>query len=383
MLKKSMGIAVALCMILTVVTGCGGGLGAGAKGTGTESTAAQSKDEAPGEGETQGGGESKPEAETSGQGESGADKTGSEQSVPARPDGYAVKPVELIVPYAAGGAADIVARAIASVLPDYLDGASVTITNVTGGNGVVGVTQLLNEKSDGYTMAIYASPIFEITPFMNDVNYGMDDFTFLGTVVQRPNVMVVNAASPWQTLDEFVEYAKSNPGTTYGDPAAGSAHLGFEALIKAAEITGMKFVPYSGGSGEAITALLGKHVDAVMALPADTYEYIRSGDLRALCIQGDERIDIMPDIPTAKELGYDVTVGLTNGFIAPKGLDPAVSEYLSAALEQAVSDPRVLELDPGDEGLLIYYSGEDTKSLLTNTAASFEGIIKELGLESN
>ena len=194
--------------------------------------------------------------------------------------------------------------------------------------------------------------------------------------------MVVHADSPWKTLDEFFEYAKSNPGTTYGDPAAGSAHLGFEALIQAAGAEGMKFVPYSGGSGEAITALLGKHVDAVMALPADTYEYIRSGDLRALCIQGDERIGIMPDIPTAKEQGYDVSVGLTNGFIAPAGLDGEIAAYLSNALKQAVNDPKVLELDPGDEGLLIYYDGEETKQILTDTSSSFEGIIKELGMQA-
>lgn len=299
-----------------------------------------------------------------------------------RPENYAVKPVEIIVPYAAGGAADLVARAIASVLPDYLDGASVTITNITGGNGVVGVTQMMSEKNDGYTIAIYASPVFEITPYMNEVEYKMDDFTFLGTVVQRPNVMVVNTKSDWNTLDEFFEYAKNNPGTTYGDPAAGSAHLGFEALLKSANVSGMKFIPYSGGSGEAITALLGGHVDAVMALPADTYEYIRSGDLRALCIEGDERIDIMKDIPTAKEQGYDVSIGLTNGFIAPAGLDDEIAAYLSNALEQAVNDPKVLELDPGDEGLLVYYNGEETKKLLTDTAISFEDIIKELGMQA-
>ncbi|MEA5011182.1 MAG: tripartite tricarboxylate transporter substrate-binding protein, partial [Angelakisella sp.] len=106
----------------------------------------------------------------------------------------------------------------------------------------------------------------------------------------------------------------------------------------------------------------------------------RSGDLRALCILGDERIDIMPDVPTAKELGYDVVVGLTNGFIAPAGLDESIASYLSSALEQAVNDPRVLELDPGDEGLLIYYNGEDTKTLLSDTAKSFESLISELGL---
>lgn len=298
----------------------------------------------------------------------------------AKPDNYPTKPIQIIVPYAAGGAADIVARAIASVLPDYLDGATVTVTNVTGGNGVVGVTQMMTEKNDGYSISIYASPVFEITPFMNDVTYTMDDFTMLGTVVQRPNVLVVHSDSPWQTLEEFVEHAKANPGTTYGDPAAGSAHLGFEALIQAAGLTDMKFVPYSGGTGEAITALLGKHVDAVMALPADTFEYIRSGDMRALCIQGEERIAILPDVPTAKESGYDVVVGLTNGFIAPAGLDEEIAAYLSKALEQAVNDPRVLELDPGDEGLLIYYNGADTKELLSNTALSFEALIAELGL---
>lgn len=298
----------------------------------------------------------------------------------SRPDNYPVRPIEVLVPYAAGGAADLVARAIASVLPDYLDGANVTITNVTGGNGVVGVSQLMGKKNDGYTLAIYASPVFEITPFMNEVEYTMEDFTFLGTVVQRPNVLVVNAKSPWTTLDEFFSYAKEHPGTTYGDPAAGSAHLGFEALIQAAGVDTMKFVPYSGGTGEAITALLGEHVDAVMALPADTYEYIRSGDMRALCIQGEERISIMSDIPTAKEQGYDVSVGLTNGFIAPAGLDEGIATYLSAALEQAVADPRVLELDPGDEGLLIYYDGEKTKDILSDTALSFQGLIESLGL---
>lgn len=300
----------------------------------------------------------------------------------ARPENYPSRPLEIIVPYAAGGAADLVARAIASVLPDYLDGANVTITNVTGGNGVVGVTQMLSEKNDGYKIAIYASPVFEITPFMNDVEYTMDDFTFLGTVVQRPNVLVVNAKSEWTTLDEFFAYAKEHPGTTYGDPAAGSAHLGFEALIQAAGISDMKFVPYSGGTGEAITALLGGHVDAVMALPADTYEYIRSGDLRAICVESEERIDIMPDLPTAKEQGYDIAVGLTNGFIAPAGLDTEIAAYLTQAIEQAVNDPRVLELNPGDEGLMTFYNGEETKKILADTAVSFQALIKELGMTS-
>lgn len=315
---------------------------------------------------------------------SGSAAPAPESSAPAedngKPDNYPTKPINLIVPYAAGGAADIVARAVASVLPDYLDGAQINITNVTGGNGVVGVTQLMGSANDGYNIAIYASPVFEITPYMNDVTYTMDDFTFLGTVVQRPNVLVVHADSPWQTLEEFIEYVKANPGTvTYGDPAAGSAHLGFEALIQAAGLD-MKFVPYSGGTGEAITALLGKHVDAVMALPADTFEYIRSGDMRPLCVQAEERIDILPDVPTAKEAGVDVVVGLTNGFIAPAGVDQKIADYLTAALEQAVSDPRVLELDPGDEGLLIHYNGADTRQLLADTGASFEGLINDLGL---
>ncbi|MGI6029206.1 MAG: tripartite tricarboxylate transporter substrate-binding protein [Candidatus Heteroscillospira sp.] len=328
-----------------------------------------------------GTGESKaPESEAPSPAESKAPESGAPVEDDGKPENYPTKPINLIVPYAAGGAADIVARAVASVLPDYLDGAQINITNVTGGNGVVGVTQLKGSASDGYNISIYASPVFEITPAMNDVGYTMDDFTFLGTVVKRPNVLVVHADSPWQTLEEFVEYVKANPGTvTYGDPAAGSAHLGFEALIKEAGLD-MKFVPSSGGTGEAITALLGKHVDAVMALPADTFEYIRSGDMRALCIEADERIDILGDVPTAKECGWDVNVGLTNGFIAPAGLDREIADYLTAALEQAVNDPRVLELDPGDEGLLIYFNGEDTKQLLVDTAESFTGLINDLGL---
>lgn len=374
-IKAYLAVTMAACIMAVSLAGCQGSRPAEPTASQTQTTASGNT----GENQADTGTPKAGDTEKSGQ-----DNTGG--NVPAgavsRPDNYPVRPVEILVPYAAGGAADLVARAIASVLPDYLDGANVTITNVTGGNGVVGVSQLMSKKNDGYTLAIYASPVFEITPFMNDVEYTMDDFTFLGTVVQRPNVLVVNAKSEWQTLDEFFTYAKEHPGTTYGDPAAGSAHLGFEALIQAAGVDTMKFVPYSGGTGEAITALLGGHVDAVMALPADTYEYIRSGDMRALCIQGEERIDIMSDIPTAKEQGYDVSVGLTNGFIAPAGLDDDIAGYLSQALELAVDDPRVLELDPGDEGLLVYYDGEKTKQILSDTAVSFQGLIESLGLQS-
>lgn len=361
-MKKTIGIMLAVAMTAGVLAGCSGNQASSPK-----ETVAKTKAET----QAAAGAEKKEEAK---------EEAASGEASAAKPENYPKKPIEILVPYAAGGAADLAARAIASVLPDYLDGATVTITNVTGGNGVVGISQLMNAKNDGYTLAAYASPLFEITPYMNDVAYTMDDFTFLGTTVQRPNVLVVNSKSGWNTLDDFVKHAKENPGTTYGDPAAGSAHLGFETLIKKAELTDMKFVPYSGGSGEAITALLGQHIDSVIALPADTFEYIKSGDLKALCIEGEERIDIMPDVPTAKELGYDVVVGLTNGFVAPAGLDSRIAEYLSAALEKAVQDPRVLDLDPGDEGLLVYYNGQETKELLKSTATSFEPIIKELGL---
>ena len=297
-----------------------------------------------------------------------------------RPASYPARPITMIVPYAAGGAADVIARALAQVLPDYLDGVTVNCENVTGGNGVVGVTQLKGAKADGYTIGVYASPVFEITPSMNDVEYTLDDFTFLGTDVQRPNVLAVNAKSEWKTLEDFVNYVKANPGkATYGDPAAGSAHLGYESFIKAAGLE-MTFVPYSGGTGEAITALLGGHVDSITGLPADTYEYYRSGDLRLLAVEGESRLDTLPDVPTMKECGYDIVIGLTNGVIAPAGLDPEIAAYLEQAVEKAVNDPRVLEADPGDAGLLVYYNGAETKQLLAGTAETFKGIIEELGL---
>ena len=355
-MKRTLAMILAVVMLLGMLAGCGG-KAEESKAPASQAPASTAPEKAP---------EKAPE--------SAAPEAG------GKPANYPTKPINMIVPYAAGGGADIVARAVAAVLPDYMDGAQINITNVTGGNGVVGITQLKGSANDGYNISVYASPVFEITPFMNDVTYSMDDFTYLGTVVQRPMVLVVHADSPWQTLEEFVEHVKANPGAvTYGDPAAGSAHLGFEALIKEAGMD-MKFVPYSGGTGEAITALLGKHVDAVVALPADTFEYIRSGDLRPLCIEGEERIDILGDVPTAKECGYDVVVGLTCGFVAPAGLDEEIAEYITAALEKAVADPRVLELDPGDEGLLIYYNREDTKQLIADTAASFEGLINDLGL---
>ena len=143
----------------------------------------------------------------------------------------------------------------------------------------------------------------------------------------------------------------------------------------------MKFVPYSGGTGEAITALLGKHVDAVVALPADTFEYIRSGDLRPLCIEGEERIDILGDVPTAKECGYEAVLGTWRGLAVPASTpDEVVAELYKIFSEAAASDAFV-EFMTNTNNVIDIMDGASFTKLIADQLDMYTGLVADLGLK--
>jgi tripartite-type tricarboxylate transporter receptor subunit TctC len=295
---------------------------------------------------------------------------------------FPAKPVTIIIPYGAGGGVDMIARAFGTILPKYL-GQPVVLTNLPGANGIIGTQNLSQQTPDGYNIGFYASPVIDTAPFINKVPYDpMNSFTFLATIVERPMVLCVNSNSPWKTFKEFTQHVNTHKGTTWGDPPAGTAYLAFQSIIKAFKLKDMKYIPFSGGDADAVVSLLGGHVGAVCALPVTVKEHIKAGKLRPLLVTGQERIKMLPDVPTAKESGENVVVTLTNGIFAPKGLSEDVVAVFNQAITKTSQDPEFLALTEktGDWEFLKYIDGPSTKEMLKSSSDKMQALITELGL---
>ncbi len=257
---------------------------------------------------------------------------------------YPNRPVEMIIPFGAGGASDIFARQYADITKDYL-GTPITAVNKSGAGTVEGMAYAANLPKDGYT-------ILEITPsvLIKDVT-GEFEFTqyFEPLIKVQNDVMVfgVAADSQFQTMEEVIAYAKENPGDlTIGGLSPGGLDdyiaNGF-AMEAGFDWT---YVPYSGGS-EIKSAVLGGELDIYQDKLSSFIPLIESGDIRALVVLSEERIDspLLTEVPSSVEMGIDFTQGSWRGFAIPTGTPEYEKEIIIKALTDAYSDPRYAELE--------------------------------------
>ncbi|WP_101675577.1 tripartite tricarboxylate transporter substrate binding protein [Alloalcanivorax mobilis] len=252
---------------------------------------------------------------------------------------YPTRPVTAIVPYPAGGSADLAARALAEELKTFL-GKNVVVDNRSGGGGSVGNAAVARARADGYTLGV--APLGSIVnqPHMHRVPYTLDSFDYICRFYYVPDVMVVNPESPFQDLDALVQYAKAHPGElTFGSPGPGTLpHLAMEQFAQVADIK-MTHVPFSGDN-PALTALMGGHIDAYIATP----NTVRDRGFRALAVFSDEQQEALPDTRTALEQGYQMTAWISGGLIAPKGLPADVKARLVKGCETATGSAHMKEV---------------------------------------
>ncbi|MBW6416661.1 tripartite tricarboxylate transporter substrate binding protein [Celeribacter sp. PS-C1] len=244
---------------------------------------------------------------------------------------YPEKPIEVIVGYSAGGGTDVMARTVAKFLETALgDGAAVVVKNMPGAGGQIGFTEVANADPDGYTLGTFNLPAALALTNDRNADYDVTSYTYLANFVEDPNTVVVSASSEFQTLDELLAAAKADPGAiTLGlSSLGGNDHFSANMIAQAsgAEFT---LVPFKGAS-MARTALMGKHVAAGTMTLSQTASF--QDELRVLAVLSDERSAFRPDVPTAKELGYDAQMSSLRGIVAPAGLDPEVEAKLEAAL---------------------------------------------------
>ena len=300
-------------------------------------------------------------------------------AAPAAAD-YPERALTIVAAYPAGGMVDIVARPIAESMKKKFP-KGVAVLNRPGGGGSVGLAEVVQAKPDGYTIILAPVSTLVIHPQLNDLPYKTpDDYEpIMNTIAFRP-LLVVREESPWKTAQEFVNAARAAPGKLrVGSPGEGtSSHLNLEQLMALAKVK-MTHVPFSGW-GESSPAVLGGHVDAIVAQPGEIKPLVDGKKLRPLIAFQDKRHAMFPDTPTARELGWDTALGTWFVLTAPKGTPPAVLKYIHDAAKAATEEPSFVTLMKSRGVEIEYKDGAKSRQDLWKEYRDHTEILKRLGM---
>jgi len=297
---------------------------------------------------------------------------------PVAAEDYPNKTLTYIMAFNPGGESDITARMQEQPLAKYF-GQNVKISYKIGGGGSIAWSELVSSiKPDGYTVAGHNLPHIVLQPLeRGDAGYETLDLKSVYFFESTPNLLVVREDSEFETLEDLVEYAKDNPGVvTVGGSGASTANdLGTERLNREADIE-LTYIPFSG-SGAAVPALLGGHVTALMTYSTMGVQY--KDKFRPLAIASEERMDVLGDVPTFKELGYDVVEGAYRGVAVPPDTPDDRVEILAKAFDETMRDPEV-ERQMDENGFKIEYMGpEESLELVKQKMVEYKEIMEDLG----
>lgn len=284
---------------------------------------------------------------------------------------YPEKPVEVIVGYSAGGGTDVMARTVAQFLEKELNG-SVVVKNMPGAGGQIGFTEVAKAAPDGYTLGTFNLPAALALTHDRDADYDVNSYTYLANFVEDPNTITVAASSPFQTLGELLDAAKADPGAiTLGlSSLGGNDHFGAN-MIAAASGAEFTLVPFKGASN-ARTAIMGGHVAGGTMTLGQTTNF--PDELRVLAVLAGERSPFRPDVPTAKELGFDVQMSSLRGIVAPAGMDEVMADQLRAALTAVNENPEFQAMMAEQGNPIAFMVGDD----FGTTAAKQDAIAAQI-----
>ena len=291
---------------------------------------------------------------------------------------YPSQTVNFIVPYSAGGGTDLIVRALADAAKEDFP-KSTSVENKTGGGGSIGMLYGANAKPDGYTVTAVT---VELTTLPHTgTGGGLEPEMFKPILMFNSScsAITVKADAPWNTLDEFLDYAKTND-VQIGNSGIGAIwHL---AAAGPAQKAGVDFtyVPFEG-STPAITSLLGGHIDAISVSYSEVIQQVQAGELKVLAVLADEGLPYASEIPTAKELGYDVSTGTWRGLPVPKDTPDEVVGKLYEIFSKAVEKESFKNFMGETNNDIDILNGEEFNKKIAEDYALFGTLIESLGLD--
>lgn len=253
-------------------------------------------------------------------------------------DKFPSKPIKIIVPFGAGGETDISARFLAAAMEKELDN-TVVVQNVTGASGMVGCKTVLESHADGYTLGFIPSGPLALHPHMRKIPYTFDSFAYVGRAVNSAYFLYVEKNSPWNTVPEMISDMKANPNK-YFWASAGVGSLPYFSTGDVLKSFGVKarHVAFKGDV-DAFQAMAGNRVQ----LYATTAGVMGKFDIKPIAIMAEERQKDLPNIPTVKESGQDISYSQWMVLVAPKDVHPDVMAKLSNAMKAATESPEFIE----------------------------------------
>ncbi|WYS06019.1 tripartite tricarboxylate transporter substrate binding protein [Bacillus sp. FSL R5-0394] len=303
----------------------------------------------------------------------------SNQSPEEAAERYPEDQVSLIVPFATGGASDVVSRAVAMAMEEEL-GVPVVVVNKTGGVGAIGVYDVMMANADGYRIG-YVPVELVMYDGLQIASISPYEFAYISRLMEIPAAITVSADAPYNTLDEFITYAKEHPGELQiGNSGTGSIwHIAAGALAQEAGVK-FNYVPFEGAA-PAVGSLLGGHIDAVSVSPSEVKTGLDSGGLKVLGVMGNERDPVVPDVPTMKEQGYDVVLGGWGGFVAPKDTPEEIIAALDAAIEKSMETETFQTLAESRGLTPAYLPGQAFEAFAVEQYEFFNELIPSIEME--
>jgi tripartite-type tricarboxylate transporter receptor subunit TctC len=294
----------------------------------------------------------------------------------AQTDAYPNKPIEMIVPWPAGGGTDAIARVYAeaarTVFPQ-----PILVVNKPGAIGSIGFAEAAAAKPDGYKV-VMATPELLIAPYLGIGKASYEGFMPIARINADPSAITVKADAPWKTIEEFMAHARANSGKVTLS-TSGNGAIPDIAALALEDKTGTKFtrVPYQG-EAPAIQAILGGQVDATVVAPGALSAHVQAGKLRVLAVTSAQRIPEFKDVPTFKERGIDVAIGTWRGLLVPKGTPPEIVKRWSELTRKVIADPKYQETLQKLNVHSIYEDGDTFAAVMKQDNEVFKRLVPKL-----
>lgn len=309
-------------------------------------------------------------------GEAEASETGTKTSAADFP----TSKIEMIIPQGVGGGSDLIARVQAAQVEADL-GVPVVCTNVEGGGTSLGLQQLADSEPDGYTIAMTMTNLATLQALgYSELSY--QDFESICCAnYDAATIMIRSKDDRFSDLDGLVAYAKEHPGElNWGTGGAGGMwHM---AILKFCTLTGIEvnIIPNAGGGTGVGLTLANGDIDVAVFSPVDTMTQIESGEIIPICSMTDERMASFPDVPTCNELGYEIEIYSTRGFVAPKGTPAEVIDILEASFKKAVESDAFKEFIESQSSNIRWLSSEEYEQWMIDEVDWYVPILEEAGL---